>query len=201
MRGLRISFEALVFAAAILASLAPVAADWPQWRGPNRDGMVTGALVPEVWPRALKEEWKMVVGVGHASPVESQGRIYVFARQGEDEVLLCLDAVTGVIKWSNDSEGPAYASPIIVTLAGVRQIVTTMQNEFVGVDAGTGKLLWKLPAKSEYETNSVTPVAYKDTIVLSREGQGLTAIRLVKQGAEIVPQEVWNNKEVDLYLN
>ncbi len=305
MRGLRISFEALVFAAAILASLAPVAADWPQWRGPNRDGMVS-ALVPEVWPRALKEEWKMVVGVGHASPVESQGRIYVFARQGEDEVLLCLDAVTGkelwrsgqsisyemnpaatghgkgpkstpivsngtvytfgitgvlsahdartgmlkwrrefskeypntsplygtamsplvdnglliahvgghdkgaltafdaetgVIKWSNDIEGPAYASPIIVTLAGVRQIVTTMQNDFVGVDAGTGKLLWKLPAKSEYETNSVTPVAYKDTIVLSREGQGLTAIRLVKQGAEIVPQEVWNNKEVDLYLN
>ncbi len=306
MRGLRIFFEALVFAAATLASLAPVAADWPQWRGPNRDGMVTGALVPEVWPRALKEEWKMVVGVGHASPVESQGRIYVFARQGEDEVLLCLDAVTGkelwrsgqsisyemnpaatghgkgpkstpivsngtvytfgitgvlsahdartgklkwrrefskeypntsplygtamsplvdnglliahvgghdkgaltafdaetgVIKWSNDIEGPAYASPIIVTLAGVRQIVTTMQNDFVGVDASTGKLLWKLPAKSEYETNSVTPVAYKDTIVLSREGQGLTAIRLVKQGAEIVPQEVWNNKEVDLYLN
>jgi outer membrane protein assembly factor BamB len=270
-----------------------VAADWPQWRGPNRDGTVTGAFVPEVWPRALKEEWKIVVGIGHASPVESQGRVYVFARQGEDEVLLCLDAVTGkelwrssqpisyemnpavingtvytfgitgvlsahdartgklkwrrefskeypntsplygtamsplvdnglliahvgghdkgaltafdaetgVVKWSNDTEGPAYASPIIVTLAGVRQIVTTMQNDFVGVDAGTGKLLWKLPAKSEYETNSVTAVAYKDMVVLSREGQGLTAIRLVKQGAEIVPQEVWNNKEVDLYLN
>jgi len=40
-----------------------VAADWPQWRGPNRDGVVAGSFVPEAWPRALKEEWKIVVGV------------------------------------------------------------------------------------------------------------------------------------------
>ena len=306
MRGFRISIALLVFAAAIFFPLLSVAADWPQWRGPNRDGHVTGAFIPEVWPKALKEEWRTLVGVGHSSPVESNGRIYIFARQGEDEVLLCLDVVTGkeiwrssqpisyqmnpaarghgkgpkstpvvsngtvytfgitgvlsahdartgnlkwrrefskeypntsplygtamsplvdnglliahvgghdkgaltafdaetgAVKWSNDTEGPAYASPIIVTLAGVRQVVTTMQKDFVGVDAGTGKLLWKLPAKSEYDTNSITAVAYKDTIVFSREGQGLTAIRLVKQGAEIMPQEVWNNKEVDLYLS
>src|SRR5205814_5082888 len=86
MGSFRRCFKGLVFGAALFVSLTSVAADWPQWRGPNRDGNVTGAVIPEVWPKALKEEWKTVVGVGHASPVEFGGRIYIFARQGEEEV-------------------------------------------------------------------------------------------------------------------
>jgi outer membrane protein assembly factor BamB len=283
-----------------------VTADWPQWRGPNRDGKVVDVSLPQKWPKTLREEWKVTVGIGHSSPVVSNGRIYVFARQGEDEVLLSLDAVTGkqiwrssqpiayemnpaatghgkgpkstplvsngnvytfgisgtlschdartgrlkwrrdfskqysntsplygtamspvverglliahvgghdkgaltafdaetgAVKWTNDMDGPAYSSPIVVTLAGVRQVVTCMQKGFAGIDVATGKLLWKLPAKSQYDTNSVTAVAYKDTLILSREEQGLTAIRLAKQGEEIVPREVWNNKENMLYLS
>jgi hypothetical protein len=76
-----------------------------------------------------------------------------------------------------------------------------MQKDFVGVDAATGKLLWKLPAKSQYEENSATPIAYKDMLILSREEHGIEAIRLVKQGPDIVPVQVWNNKEAQLYLN
>ena len=65
----------------------------------------------------------------------------------------------------------------------------------------TGKLLWKLPAKSEYDTNSVTPVAYKDLIIFSSEGQGIVAVRPVKQGAGFAAQEVWRNAENELYMN
>jgi outer membrane protein assembly factor BamB len=303
----RTSFKCVVLVTTVLVSLTSVTADWPQWRGPNRDGNVMNAFVPDAWPKALKEEWKVTVGVGHASPVESNGRIFVFARQGEDELLLCLDSVTGkeiwrspgqptsyemhpaavghgkgpkatpvvskgnvytfgiagllsaydagtgklkwrrefskeypktsplfgtamsplvesglliahvgghdkgaliafdaetgVTKWSNNADGPAYASPIIVTLAGVRQIVTFMQKDLVGVDFSTGKILWKLPSKTQYDENSNTVVAYKDLLIFSREEQGLSAIRLGKQGAEIVPEQVWNNKEAELYLS
>ena len=292
--------------AIILLTTASLAADWPQWRGPNRDAYVADAAIPSTWPKALKEEWKVTVGVGHSSPIVANGKIYVFARQDEAEVLLCLDVVTGnetwrssqpisyemnpaamghgkgpkstpavsngnvytfgitgvlschdartgklkwrrefskqypntsplygtamspvvdngvliahvgghdkgaltafdaetgAVKWSNDMDGPAYSSPIIVTLAGVRQVVTFMQKDFVGVDAATGKLLWKLAAKSAYDTNSVTAIAYKDTLIFSREGQGLAAIRLVKQDNEIVPQELWRNNDNQLSLN
>ena len=302
----RMAFKSVLLIAAGLASLTTVAGDWPQWRGPNRDGYVADAAIPQSWPKALKEEWKVTVGLGHASPVEANGRIYVFARQGEDEVLLCLDSVTGkeiwrssqaisyqmhpaamghgkgpkstpvvskgavytfgisgvlsahdartgklnwrrefskdypntsplfgtamsplvdsglliahvggpdkgaltafdaesgAVKWSNNTDGPAYASPIIVTLAGVRQIVTFMQKDLVGVEFSTGKLLWKLPSKTQYDENANTVVAYKDLLIFSREEQGLAAIRLVRQGAEIVPQQVWNNREAELYLS
>lgn len=306
MKTFRLWSGILTVSAVILLTATSMAADWPQWRGPNRDGKVADAVLPGTWPKTLKEEWKVPVGIGHASPVVANGRIYIFARQREEEVLLCLDsrtgkeiwksgqsiayemhpaatghgkgpkstpvvykgkvytfgitgilschdaltgklkwrrefsqqypktspwfgtamspiidngmliahvggqdkgalsafdAETGEVKWSNEVDGPAYASPLVVTLAGVRQVVNFTQKEFVSVDAATGKLLWKLPAKSEYEENSVTAVAYKDMLIVSREGQGLSAIRPVKQGADIVPQEVWNNKENQMYLN
>jgi len=301
------SIKCLVVVAISIAASRLAPADWPQWRGPNRDGLVKGVANPATWPKTLKEEWKITVGLGHASPVESNGKIYVFARQGEKEVLLCLDAVTGkqnwhyddlplgyemheaakghgkgpkstpvvsngivytlgisgvlsahdantgklkwrrefskdypktsplfgtsmsplvdsglviahvgghdkgaltafdaqtgATKWSNPMDGPAYASPIIVTAAGARQLVTFMQKDLVGVDFATGKLLWKLPSKTQYDENINTVVAYKDLLIFSREEQGLAAIRLTKPGAEIVPQQVWVNKEAELYMN
>jgi len=303
----KLSLKFLILSAAVLSSATSLRADWPQWRGPNRDGTVKSAVVPATWPKALKEEWKVTVGIGHASPVEANGKIYVFARQGEDEVLLSLDAVTGkelwrssgqsapyemheaakghgkgpkstpvisngvvytlgisgilsahdantgklkwrrefskdypktsplfgtsmsplvdsgmviahvggpdkgaliafdaqtgTTKWSNAMDGPAYSSPMIVTLAGARQIVTFMQKDLVGVDFATGKLLWKLPSKTQYDENINTVLAYKDLLIFSREGQGLAAIRLAKQGAEIVPQQVWVNKDAELYMS
>jgi len=307
MRLSKLSLKFLILSAAVLSSATSLRADWPQWRGPNRDGTVKSAVVPATWPKALKEEWKVTVGIGHASPVEANGKIYVFARQGEDEVLLSLDAVTGkelwrssgqsapyemheaakghgkgpkstpvisngvvytlgisgilsahdantgklkwrrefskdypktsplfgtsmsplvdsgmviahvggpdkgaliafdaqtgTTKWSNAMDGPAYSSPMIVTLAGARQIVTFMQKDLVGVDFATGKLLWKLPSKTQYDENINTVLAYKDLLIFSREGQGLAAIRLAKQGAEIVPQQVWVNKDAELYMS
>lgn len=290
--------------AAIILFATPLCAqDWPQWRGPNRDG---SAPAVSSWPKELKEQWKVTVGLGHASPVVVGNRIYVFARQGEEETLLALDAATGkelwkssqpisytmhpaaighgkgpkstpvvskgtvftlgisgvlsahdaqtgklkwrhefskeypntsplfgtamspivdrglliahvggadkgaltafdvetgAVKWTNALDGPAYASPILVTLAGVRQFVTFMQKDFVGVDATTGKLLWRIPAKTEYDENSITAIAYKDMLIFSRMNQGVFAIRLAKQNGEIVPQEVWSNKENMLYLS
>lgn len=303
----RLSLKSLLLSTAVLCSSISLRADWPQWRGPNRDGLVKNAAIPATWPKALKEEWKVTVGIGHASPVEANGKIYVFARQGEKEVLLSLDATTGkenwhyddlpldyemheaarghgkgpkstpvvsngvvytlgisgvlsahdantgklkwrrefskdypktsplfgtatsplvdsglviahvgghdkgaliafdaqtgATKWSNTMDGPGYASPIIVTLAGTRQIVTFMQKDLVGVDFASGKLLWKLPSKTQYDENINTIVPYKDTLIFSREEQGLAAIRLTKQGAEIVPQQLWVNKDAELYMS
>lgn len=278
------------------------AANWPQWRGPNRDGQVSDFVAPaSAWPKELKEQWRVTVGVGHSSPVAADGKIYVHARQGEEEVLLALDAATGkeiwraaqgatpyemnsaaldhgkgpkstpvvsgghvytlgitgvlschdaragkmkwrkdfskqfpttsplfgtamspivdgkvviahvgghdkgmlaafdaatgALKWSYDADGPGYSSPVIATLAGARQLVTFTQKELVGVDVTNGKLLWKLPSKTQYDTNCNTPVVYKDTLVFSREGRGLEAVRVVKRGAEFAAQEVWQNTE------
>src|SRR5438067_12610162 len=90
-----------------------LAADWPQWRGPNRDGVVHGVKVPETWPKALKEEWRAEVGEGVASPVLAGDNVYVFTREkkGRDvesgaetgfEVVRCLDLASGKERWRSE---------------------------------------------------------------------------------------------------
>src|SRR5205814_618187 len=67
------------------------AQDWPQWRGPNRDNKVKGFTPPQTWPKALTKKWTVKVGSGDSSPVLAGEKVYVFSRQGGDEVITCLD--------------------------------------------------------------------------------------------------------------
>ncbi len=144
--------------------LAAVADDWPQWRGPNRDGQVSGATIPSVWPKTLKQEWKINVGVGHSSPVLSNGKIYVFARQGEAEVLLCLDQATGKEIW-RASKAVAYnmhpaaqghgkgpkSTPVVsngtVCTFGISGVLSCY-------DARTGKQKWQREFSKQYPNTS-----------------------------------------------
>jgi outer membrane protein assembly factor BamB len=139
-------------AAAVVLSAAVFAGDWPQWRGPNRDGKVTGFTPPAAWPKALAQKWKATVGDGDATPALVGDRIYVFTRQGTDEVLSCLNAADGNEIWKKSYPagatvtGPAQAHPgprsspavadgKVITL-GVGGILTCW-------DAADGKILWK----------------------------------------------------------
>src|SRR2546422_4010714 len=85
------------------------AADWPQWRGPHRDNKVAGFTAPVTWPKELTQKWKTTVGLGDASPALVGDKVYVFTRQGEEEVTSCLDAASGTAKWKDK-----YAAEAVV---------------------------------------------------------------------------------------
>ena len=68
--------------------------DWPQWRGPDRDGIITGFTAPD-WPAELTRQWTVTVGTGDATPALVGEKLYAFTRQGENEVTLCLNAING----------------------------------------------------------------------------------------------------------
>src|SRR5262245_18510479 len=76
------------------------AAEWPQWRGPNRDGHAPGAKLPAKWPaEAPKPLWTGPVGVGDSGPVTAGGKVFVMGRENGSERCLCLDADTGKQLW------------------------------------------------------------------------------------------------------
>jgi outer membrane protein assembly factor BamB len=146
---------AVVAVCAILIGAGPVLAqDWPQWRGPTRDGKVAEFTVPETWPEQLSQEWKVTVGNGDSTPALVGERLYVFTRQGADEIILCLNAATGDEIWREEYaaqavSGPARAhpgprsSPAVaegkVCTLGVGGILSCL-------DAAEGKLLWRKDA-------------------------------------------------------
>lgn len=89
-----------------------IAQDWPQWRGPNRDGATNGFIAPKIWPEKLKQAWKVSVGAGHSSPLVVAGKIYQHARQDDNEAVLCLDLNTGKNLWQQ-----SYAAPYSMNFA------------------------------------------------------------------------------------
>ena len=83
----------VILAVSVLSPNAP-AADWPQWRGPNRDGKAD-FKVPATWPKELTKKWQVVVGDGVATPALAGGKLYVLSKENGKEVARCLDAATG----------------------------------------------------------------------------------------------------------
>jgi outer membrane protein assembly factor BamB len=141
----------LVVCAMILGANGVSAGDWPQWRGPNRDGKAAGFTAPKAWPEMLTKKWQVPVGDGVATPALVGDKLYVFSRQEGNEVLRCLDAVTGNEVWqekypSQGASGPAAgfsgprASPTVVdgkvVTLGVRGTLSCL-------DTATGKVLWR----------------------------------------------------------
>jgi outer membrane protein assembly factor BamB len=126
--------------------------DWPQWRGLNRDGKVTGFDAPKAWPSELTPQWKVTVGIGDASPVMAGGKIYSFARQGNDEVLMCLDGDTGKELWQAKYPAVAITGPASSQHSGPRRTPCVGEGKVVtlgigGVlscfDSKTGDLIWR----------------------------------------------------------
>src|ERR1700752_3927412 len=89
--------------------------EWPQWRGPNRDGVVPSFTEPRPWPEQLTRRWKIDVGTGYATPLIAGNRVYIFSRQGEEEVMQALDAGSGKTLWRT-----AYPATFTMNSAAVR---------------------------------------------------------------------------------
>jgi outer membrane protein assembly factor BamB len=93
--------SAVMVCVILICASSLFAQDWPQWRGPNRDGKVRGFKAPRQWPNELTQKWKKTVGQGDATPALVGDKLYVFTRQGDEEVTLCLDAGSGDEIWKD----------------------------------------------------------------------------------------------------
>jgi outer membrane protein assembly factor BamB len=289
---------AMVGGIALLAASCVLAADWPQWRGPQRNGISQETGLLKEWPKeGPKLLWQVKeIGSGYSTPALVGQRIYLLSNQGleneyvqaldvkdgkqvwstrlgkvgnpdqqpaypgarstptvdgallyalsSDGDLACLATATGKARWQKNlrtefggrpgrwaySESPlidgdalictpggsqatlvalnkksgdviwksavpggdeaAYASAIVVEAGGVRQYVQFLQNGVVGVDAKTGKFLWRYDKTAQNSpANIPTPVAHQGSIYTAtgRGGGGLVRLKTSQGGIEAEP--------------
>ena len=152
MKKTNLILRLIVFALIIFSSMNSYSQDWPQFRGIGRDGKVTGFKAPSKWPAELKQEWKVSVGFGDATPVLSGKKIYLNTRQGDQEAVLCLDATSGKELWKTLYPSIAVTGPSASAHPGPRstpavangKIVTFGASAIIScLDANTGKVIWK----------------------------------------------------------
>jgi outer membrane protein assembly factor BamB len=100
-----------------------------------------------------------------------------------------------------NGDGPGYGSPIVADLGGTHQIVTITQGKLVGVDAANGMLLWERPFVSSNFTNSITPILYGQTLIVSGNGGPTTALTVTKRDDKWVTETVWENADIPLRMS
>src|SRR5215470_17994207 len=87
-----------------------VAADWPQWRGPERNGISRETGLLDIWPAGgPRQIWKTQgLGQGYAAFAIAQGRLFTQGQRGDRQFVLALDAATGKTVWETPT-GPAFS--------------------------------------------------------------------------------------------
>ncbi len=185
--------------AAIIVAISSTlrAADWLQWGGPKGDFTVDATGLADKWPEGgPKQIWKRTLGDGYSSVLVKGNTLYTLFREGEDEILVALDAATGTTRW--EQRHPRTIWPDMTREFGVgpnaTPAITGEKIIWVGV-AGTvrcheleaGKLLWEhdLPAeygrrkrKEEYGY-SISPLIYREHVIVAVGGDraGVIAFR------------------------
>ena len=141
----------LCLAAAMLAAGAATlhAADWPCWRGPNRDGISTETNWSFKWgTNGPPVRWRAAVGKGFSSFAVAGGRAYTLGNSNQTDTVFCFEAATGKVLWrhsySCDPQPLSYEGGPSATPAVSEGRVYTFSKEghVFCLDSETGKVLW-----------------------------------------------------------
>jgi len=180
----------------LLAAPAAQADDWPQWRGPGRDGVwKESGLLQKFASDHVPIKWRTPVESGYTGPTVAGGRVYLMDRRtqpAEGERILCFDAATGQPVWTFAYDA-AYgkvgypAGPrACVSIAGGRAFALGTVGHLHCLDAATGKLLWKKDPAADYRVRVPTwgiaaaPLVDGDAVIVqigaSEEGACLVSL-------------------------
>jgi outer membrane protein assembly factor BamB len=156
----------------------------------------TGKLLWRTPPPAVLPEFGTAM-----SPLADGALVIAHMGGMNNGALTAFDAATGAVRWRWTGDGPAYASPVIATIGGVRHLITQTQKSIVSVNAADGALLWQTPFTTSHDQNSVTPVVSGDLVVYSGLSTGVTAVRIARKGTQWVATPAWKNDEVSMYMS
>jgi outer membrane protein assembly factor BamB len=178
----------IVVLVTLLSCRPSFADDWPQWRGPQRDGVwrETG-IVKKFNKPQLDIAWRQKIASGYSGPTVADGRVYVTDRVVEPkqiERVHCFDAKTGKPLWSHAYDcayrdvGYDAGPRASVTIDGGRAYSLGAMGHFFCFDADSGKNIWQKDLNSEYKIRmpiwgiSAAPLIEGDLIITQIGGEG-----------------------------
>jgi len=186
------------------------AADWPQWRGPNRDGKSADTGLLKEWPKdGPSLAWKIKgLGGGYSGPSIAAGRIFGMSNRGDDEVVWALSETDGKEVWATRL-GPAFKQPgwpqgkegpgCTPTVDGERLYVEGMGGAVACLQVKDGKILWQHSLTRDFG-GRVPPWSYResplvdgDTVIYTPGGPDATLAALDK----LTGKTIWKSQVPD----
>ena len=184
-------FTVFLVVSALLCSgiLTASAAEWPQWRGPNRDGVSSEVGLLKEWsPNGPKVLWKVPLGEGFSGISISQGRVYTMFSEGNDEFVVCLDATDGEEIWrfrsdKNYHEGQGGNGPRATpTIDGDLLFTISAYGKLYALNAGNGQEVWSHDLQQKFRSDmprwgfSTSPLVDGESLLVEVGGKGEKSI-------------------------
>ena len=199
MKNTRVLLPAILLLALAQHALAQSAADWPQWRGPNRDGISKETGLLKQWPAdGPPLVWKASgAGGGYSSFSVANGKLYTMGLRGEREYVVAFDVATGKEAWStphgsafrNDRGDGPRGTP---TIDGDRVYALGGSGDLTALDARTGKIVWTKNVLREFGGSNITwgisesPLVLGDKVLVNPGGPGASIVALNKANGALI---------------
>lgn len=134
-----------------------------------------------------------------ASPLIVDDKVIVLAGDplGRDgRMLIAYDKISGSPAWKEMQDKAAYSSPMLVTLAGERQLLVHSAGHLLGVSPADGKALWRFPWRVEFDNTIAQPIVTgtNRVVLCAGYGKGTVGLELNRSDSGFAVKELWRNK-------
>jgi outer membrane protein assembly factor BamB len=180
-------------------AVAQSAANWPQWRGPNRDGISKETGLLKQWPaEGPPLVWKATgAGRGYSSFSMSEGKLYTMGLRGDREFVIAFDVATGKEAWAtahgsafrNDRGDGPRGTP---TVDGDRVYALGGNGDLSVLEAHTGKIIWTKNVLSQFGGENITwgisesPLVLGNKVLVNAGGPGASIVALNKADGSLI---------------
>jgi outer membrane protein assembly factor BamB len=130
-----------------------------------------------------------------AAPLVVDHTVVVLPGGRNGRSVVAYDRRTGKPAWSALDDQQSYSSPMLVQLAGVRQILVFSASRLMGLTPDRGEVLWEHPWKTQFDVNASQPLLIGDNrlFVSTGYGTGAAVLELTEVGGRFSVREVWRN--------
>jgi outer membrane protein assembly factor BamB len=194
----------LIVTSALVLSMSSRAAnrapdDWPQWRGPKRDGVSVERGLLKTWPQGGPPlAWKAQgAGDGYSSFAAANGKLYTMGARGGTEYVMALDAATGKKLWevdhgrrfSNDRGDGPRGTP---TVDGAQLYAYGASGDLSALETATGKIIWSVNVLKQFGGSNITwglsesPLVLNDRILVNAGGRGASIVAVKKADGSLI---------------
>lgn len=136
----------------------------------------------------------------NGSAVIDGDRIYVPVGSPSKGTLVAFDKMTGKALWSAGNDNTAYSSVMVATLAGVKQVVHFTADALMGVEASSGKILWREPLKTGAKRHVATPLIDGDTVTVASTSIGTIRFAISQTNGSFTAKKMWENAQMKVVI-
>jgi len=161
-----------------------------------------------VWAHDLQKEYgARIPSIGYSSsPLIDGNKLFVEVGGNDDSVFIAFDKETGDTIWTSQTDLPAYASPLAISVNGIRQIVFFSASGLFSVSPDDGKLFWKyswetLCPATGIPLNTATPLLIAPDKIFISSGDGGAVIQIKQERESFFVETVWHTKRMKNRIN